>query len=574
MYRTFVIVCLIVGAALAAMSVAGSPNALWLQFDRMTLAERQNAELSLQPGPNALAGAWDESRDICRLWNSGDFDAALERLRGFWRFDDPSEVAVAVSWRRPVECLRQALDAAVRIGTRDSIFDLSMDRSADGTLWALTPCYDSALSLLHVCKSTNNGSSWSNVAAFGFDAGSSYLKAWSAACNGAYYQVSFSERGEPNLVWCARLRMSDGAWVHMRGDSAAVIGITAAPGDTVLELAECSQEDTLPGFRVYLFGRTKNRLLCESWSDSTCGTWTPHSTGVTNCDNGLDCAFSEGSTEKKLWASWLHYFGSDSAFPAYGYLTTADTFFHHTDKVAGCNARHSTFEPTSISAWYDTVGIAYTPPWGRCRILTTPNAGNSWFVGDLTPYEADTAEFPEVSGRNGGGFVAAYRVRTTAANCWVDAIHSDLVGGPYSAPDTISDNTHRPSPTAHIRVVPLGSGAYGVGWINWDDAVYGGAWFTTYTPPGIAERPGHGLLPLSFRALLRRGGADLCFENPAAGPVRLRVFDGTGRLISTDYLTLAADRQAIGFRAPTSGVYVAVLEAAGKTASARFAAVK
>jgi hypothetical protein len=573
MSRTFVIVCLTIGAALAAAPVPGRSDALWARFDRMTPAEQKNAVLSLQPSGAALPGAWDECRQICQLWNSGDFDAALARLRGFSRFDDPSEVLVGVSWRKPVETRRQTLDAAVRICTRDSIFDLSMDRSANGNLWALTPCYDSGESFLQVCQSTDNGSSWRDVASLGFDQGSSYLTAWSAACNGTYYQVSLSARGDPNYVWCARLRMSDGAWAHMRGDSLMVIGFIAATGDTFKELAECSQEDTLPGFRIYLFGRTKNRLLYESWSDSSCGGWHPHSTGVTTCDNGLDCTFSEGSTEKKLWASWLHYYGSDSAFPAYGYFTTADTFFHNTDKVAGCNARHNAFEPTSISAWHDTVGIAYTPPWGRCRILTTTNAGTSWSVGDLTPYEADTAEFPELSGREGGGWAAAYRVRTTPANCWVDVIHSAQVGGPYSAPETISDNAHRPSPTAHVRVVPLGSGSYGVGWVNWDDAVYGGAWFAAY-PPGIAEIPASAPLPLSFRARLCRGGAELCFENPAAGKVRMRVFDRVGRLVRSDCLTLCAGQQSVGFRAPASGVYIAVLDAAGKTASTRFATAR
>jgi hypothetical protein len=570
MSRTFVVVCLTIGAALAAMPAAGASNALWARFDRMTPAERQNAELSLQPGPRALTGAWDESREICRFWNSGDFDAALARLRGFSRFDDPAEVTVAVSWRKPVETRRQTLDAAVRICTRDSIFDLSMDRNANGDLWALTPCYDSGESFLQVCQSTDNGSSWRDVASLGFDQGSSYLTAWSAACNGTYYQVSLSARGDPNYVWCARLRMSDGAWAHMRGDSLMVIGFIAATGDTFKELAECSQEDTIPGFRIYLFGRTKNRLLYECWSDSTCGPWNQHATGVTTCDNGLDCTFSEGSTAKKLWASWLINYSADSARPAYGYYTTADTLFH-SSYPANEFARRRAFEPTSITAWYDTVQMVYTSPWGRCRDLYTPNAGSSWSVGDISPYTTDTAEFPEVSARNGGGTAVAYLERS-GSNSWSFAMHADP-GGTYTAPETLSDNGTTIRATSRIRVVPLGGGSYGVGWIG-NGAVYGGAWFTTYTPSGIAERPAPGPLPLSFRALTCRGGADLCFDNPAAGQVRLRVFDGAGRLIRADCLTLAAGRQTVDFLAPASGVYIAVLEAAGKTASARFAAVR
>jgi hypothetical protein len=473
MSRTFVVVCLTIGAALATMPVSGSPDALWLQFDRMTPAEQKNAVLSLQPSPDALTGAWDECRDICRLWNSGDCAAAIGRLRGYGRFDDPCQVTVAVSWRKPIENERPSLDSDTRIGSRDSLLDLMMDRSANGDLWAITPCSAGGQTNLYSYQSTDNGNSWRTLSwvSWGFP---NYLTAWSAACNGTYNQVSFTTLGDPNRALCARIRMSDGAWIPLAGDSTAVTGFAAASGDTVRELAECSQEDTLPGYRVYLFGRTQDRLLDQSWSDCSCAVWRPHSTNVTTCDNGLDCTFSEGSTVKKLWASWLTYLGADTVAPAFGYFTTADTLFHLL-YFQGAFSPKKQFEPTSITAWHDSVLLAYTGLEGRYWKLTTPDAGNAWTVGYLSPSEADTCEFPEVSGRDGGGFAAAYRARTTAANCWLEARHADLVDGPYSVPDTISEPTHRPAPTSRIRIVPLGSGSYGVGWINWDDAVYGGA---------------------------------------------------------------------------------------------------
>jgi hypothetical protein len=365
MTRVFVIVCLCLGAALAAVPVPGATSRLWTQFDRMPTAERENAVLSLDPSTEARAGAGDESREICRLWNTGDFASALERLRGYWRFDDPSRVIVGVSWRKPVECPRQTFDAAGRIGTRDSLADLMMDRSADGTLWAATPQFDSGVSRMVVYKSTDNGNSWSEVSYFWSSTDNDY-GAWCAACNGAYYTIAFARRAfTTNRAWVRRLRMSDGQWTrYYSGDSGSVTGFVAATGDTVKELAACSQEDTLPGFRIYLFGRTSNRLLCESWADSACGPWTPHSTGVANCDNGLDCTFSEGSTERKLWASWLIYYGADSASPGYGYYTTADTFFHASHAV-----HEFTRHRTSTRRRGDAAGISLpaTPatrgPW-------------------------------------------------------------------------------------------------------------------------------------------------------------------------------------------------------------------
>jgi hypothetical protein len=98
----------------------------------MTAAERKNAELSLQPSSAALPGAWDESREICRLWNRGEYDAAINRLQGYYRYDDPCRVTVAVSWRTPIAAPVRLDGPDVRIGTQDSILDLMLDRGANG----------------------------------------------------------------------------------------------------------------------------------------------------------------------------------------------------------------------------------------------------------------------------------------------------------------------------------------------------------------------------------------------------------------------------------------------------------
>jgi hypothetical protein len=77
-----------------------------------------------------------------------------------------------------------------------------------------------------------------------------------------------------------------------------------------------------------------------------------------------------------------------------------------------------------------------------------------------------------------------------------------------------------------------------------------------------------------FRATPLSGGARLAFENPAAGLVRLRVFDRTGRLAWSHRLFLPAGRQAVEFHSPAAGAYVAVLEAGGKLVTAKFATVE
>jgi hypothetical protein len=602
MLRTFVVIGLTIGSAFAADAgifavpvsghvarpgpvqydapaltpapVSNSPDALWLQFDRMTLAERKNAELSLQPSSEALPGAWDECRAICRLWNRGEYDVAVERLRGYYRFDDPCRVLVAVSWRTPIETPQPGWGPDIRIGAHDSIDDLTMDCRASGELMAATPSNHYGYSHVIIYHSLDNGSSWQQLSWIGYTGGN-YLSAWSAASHGEYYHVSFAHRGSAcNRVWGGRYSLAQGAWINFPGDSVCIVAMTAAAGDSIRELAECSQEDTLPGFRIYLFGRTQNRLLCMSWSDSSCGGWRPHSTNVGTCDKGLDCTFSQGSAVRKLWASWLHYYGTDSAKLAFGYFTTADTLFHPST-FANEHSPVSTFEPTSITAWHDTIQMAYATSGTRCRNVYSFDAGaTGWWGGWLNPDTLLSSGLPEVSARKGGGFAAASRTVYLGYDRWVVACHASQVGGPYSGLDTLSEPAHRPCPTARIRIIPLGSGSYGVGWINWDDAVYQGAWFQTYTPAGIAERPARVPVSLSFSSAPSRGGANLSFDNPAAGLVRLRIFDRAGRLVRSERRLRPAGRQSISFSAPSSGVYVAVLQAGERTASARFAAVR
>jgi len=602
MLRTFVLICLTIAAGLAAAEgivaapvdgyvprprlaqsepqpspapVVRSPDALWLQFDRMDPAERQNAALSLQPSSEALPGAWDECREICRLWNSGAHDAAIERLRNYSRFDDPCQVTVAVSWRKPVETPQDgSWGPDTRIGARDNLYDLMMDRAATGYLFAATPRRESSMTRIIIYRSTNNGSSWAEMSWVSWG-GTNYLTAWSAACHGNYYQVSWATRDANHYrAWSARNRMSSGDWVLFPGDSLAVIAINGTSGDTIRELAVCTQEDIFPGWRVYLFGRTDHSKLYFSWTDSSCRAWRPHSTGVTSCDNGLDCTFNEGGDARLVWTSWLRYWSADSDAVVLGYLTTADTLFHSVN-FNNVYGRRLDFEPTSITAWRDTVSIAYTTVDGLVRMVYTNTAGEStWHTRTLSHDTLYIQELPEVSAREVGGLATAYRSYASGADRWVYARRADRANGTLTTADTVNEAAHRPYPLARIRIVPLDGGSYGVGWINWTDPIHYGAWFNTYTPTGIAELPPAPPVPLSFRAVPRKGGASLSFENPAPGPVRLRVFDRAGRLAWSRKLVLPPGRQAVRFDSPVSGVYVAVLEAGGRFVTVKFATVE
>lgn len=560
--------------------VPGSPDALWLQFDRMDPAERGNTELTLEPSAHALPGASDECREISRLWNEGDFDAAIARLRGYYRFDDPCRVTVATSYRTPVDMPQDGgWGPDVRIGAYDSIQDLMLDRGANGYLYAGMPCQDSTRTRIAFCRSSDNGTSWQATSSVYWNS-NDYLSAWSAACHGVYYQVSWVSMDVPHRVWSARKSMDTGGWVRFAGDSLCVIAIAAASGDTIEELTECTTEDGSPGGRIYLFGRDQDQRLFYSWTDSSCRAWRPHSTGVTTCTKGLDCTYNEGYTDRYLWVSWARAnAGGDTFKLAFGYRTNEDTLFHST-AFGNVYTRGYAFDPTSITAWKDTITIAFTTPGplATTRAVHHDSAGNS-LVWSSVALGSDTTyvrELPEVSERGGGGISAAFRCYAPGNDRWIYARHAAEPGGTYTDPDTVNESAHRPSPTARIRIVPLGSGSYGVGWINWQnpDPVYHGAWFSSYTPTGIAGPSTPRPVQFGFRATPRPGGARLAFANPSHGPVLIRVFDRAGRLTWSTRAVMAAGSQTVDFNSPAAGAYVAVIEAGGRQQTAKFVTVE
>ena len=68
----------------------------------------------------------------------------------------------------------------------------------------------------------------------------------------------------------------------------------------------------------------------------------------------------------------------------------------------------------------------------------------------------------------------------------------------------------------------------------------------------------------------RRGGARLNFTNPVAGPVTLKVYDATGRLVFGRTEQLKAGAQTLDCAVPASGSYIAVLKTLAATATTKF----
>jgi hypothetical protein len=540
-------------------------------LEQMSAVERANAEIWLEPGDDALPGAREEAGEISRLWNSGSYEEALARMRGLHRFADPNRVAVAVNWRTPVET-EQGSDWGpdIRIGNRDSLIGCMFDRASNGTLLAAFPKRGPSRTYLHSYRSTDSGSNWTELAYVYWNV-ADYLEAWSGACHGNYWQLSWVDGGTANRAWAARINISTGSFVNFPGDSLAVIPFQSASGDSIRELAVCTSEDVNPGSRIYLFGRTKNRLLYYAWTDSSCRGWNEVSTGVSYCDNGLDCTFNAGFDSNFIWVSWMRHFGSDSAKLAFGWRNAYDTDFHKSwfNNVYGSYS--SSWRPTAITAYEDTIQMGFIRQGTRqVGQVYRRRGSNSWIQSVLSD-SGNTRDVVEVTGRRGDGFAVGYRDYVGTGRD-VKFRHAALVQGPYTDPEAVSEN--RPYPSSRIRIERTGRGTYGVVWVNWTDAVRQGAWFDRVTPTGIAGPEPQRPTPLGLRAMHLGTGVRLAFDNPVAGPFRVRVFDRSGRLQAAREGFADAGRQQADITLDAAGVYLVKVDAAGKSASTSFAFVR
>jgi hypothetical protein len=539
----------------------------WPSLAEMTSAERANSEIWLEPAPGSAPEAYDEARAISELWNRGEYEAAIERARGFSRYGDPSQVVLALNPRVLVRS-EPRLGDDIRIGTRDTLYGCSFDRLHNGWLFASFPGRAGDHTYIYSYRSTDNGATWEELAQLQWNR-ADYVRATTAVCHGDYLVIFASLRAAScNLALVGRISTTTGELVRFPGDTLLITAFQSDPGDTLVEFATASSEDAYPGWEVYLFGRTSAGALKCAWTDSSCRAWRSRKTNIqTACNNGLDCSFNAWFRSKYIWVSWLMPCSGDSACVCHGHFQSSDTFFH-CDFFSGCYAQQNDgFLPTAVSAYRDTVAIAYLLHglkqvglfyWTDCEV-------GAWRYTALTDTWV-TRDAVEISLRRGGGCALAHRDHIVADRRMLFQ-HAPQVEGPYSEPDTISE--HMPDQAVRIKIEKLNGSEYGLVWVSTNDAPFGAAYFDRVSVSGIEEPERPRLVPLGLEALTKRGGVRLAFDNPVSGPVRVRVFDLTGRLEFGREEHMSAGKQAIDLMPQASGVYFAVVDAAGRRASVR-----
>jgi hypothetical protein len=542
-------------------------------LERLSPAERANAAIQLDLGSSASPVADREAKAIEVLWNSGDCDAAIARLRGLPNYTDPTKVFVGINWRTPIPGPPGAdWGHNIQIGGRDSIVHIIFDRhNTTGALFVALISDSAAQTWIYVNRSADNGLTWGEAFA-GYWITPDALLACAGGCSGNHFYLYHTQRGLPDLIRVFRFLGTTGAWVAFRsGCFSDTAYQSALPDDSIREVAFTSSDDRSPGWRIYAFGATKSRKLALAYSDSFAQPWNQAATNVDWCDGGLSACCNDLWSSNVIFAGWRYQENPGVVYPSVGSWDTSGAFVAYS-----LNVPSPSMPNTSIAAYHDTVVMAYEHSTGSYfytrELVSYDNAAN-WFWWMIPDDSAALRENVNITGRHGGGFSAVYRERGGPDGRDVMYTHSPSADAySWSTPDTVSD--WRPHDYEPPRVQWLGPDLYGVVYLKGSDAPGYTVWFNRSDFPAIAERPESRPALFDLRAVPGCGSVRFRFNNPARGKVNLSIFDASGRLVRREQPELSAGRQELTYAGATSGIYFAALGIARATAQTKFFFVK
>ncbi|UCG43700.1 MAG: T9SS type A sorting domain-containing protein [candidate division WOR-3 bacterium] len=546
---------------------SGEPGPVWEILEGMGQQDRYNAVINFDLGL-AQPEAWAEARAVEQLWNTGDYEGAIERLRMIGIFHDPCDIDVGMSWREPIPTIVGTdWGDNVRVGNRDSVYEIEMDRNnRTGNLFLVSVRDTGTMSAINLYMSTNNGQDWSET--YNRAVSVAYINAIGAASNGDYVYVGYTRDPNQTLGRVMCFRADSGTQVRFPNDSFFRTMFQADPNDTITEIEMASADDEFPASRLYAAGCTKGRKLLWGWTDSSASNWRNNPrTAVSYCDGGLALTYNYHFQTGKpfVWATWIYNRNNDTNNVGFGRLTATDTVWYRSWFHPGFDP---TYTSTTVASWGDTTCIVYVHGSGTKRYLRqiyTYNAGTSWSARN--PLDTTTVrEHPFISSRYGRGFQLAARQYTDTTARDLVFSRTTYAAQSWSTPWDISD--YRPA-LADPQVMLVSPGTYGCSYIKW----YGrpqdySIWYNRSDWTGVEDvtklHPRFGL-----RATFGRNRARLKFDNPRQGPVTLRVYDPAGRLVSMETRRLGPGEQELDVKVASSGVHFAVVDIDGKTETAR-----
>ncbi|GMU83969.1 MAG: hypothetical protein AMXMBFR47_38390 [Planctomycetota bacterium] len=421
--------------------------ALSEQLSGLDAQLRANAEIELEFGRDATNADRTAGIEIATLWNSGQYERALEQLRSLEASGVP--LAMGIAWREPLPPggLRVA---DVRVGgTRAEAQTMNLDFDAQtGNLftivrWGTT----TGTSAWTMNTSSNGGLTWSETYAFPSSAG---LIDVDLAVVDDYVYVAYVAGNATSEARLRRCLVSTGA-VDLGFGFQVVFD---AGANAIEEVALVSNADDFDN-RIYYAAIQSNDTLRYAWDVATDGTtFTDESPATSNPEFGLDATWGNHRTNCSELV-YFSYSGSDGHAHVMG---KADPTW--TDWIIENGA--GAFRTTAISAYEDAIICAFEYPYPDgtgIRYRISYDCGASWAPGTIAvPDGATVAGYfePDVDARDGDGTAITYQAEAGALDPMYYRTRASYAPGVWSDPTVYSDHdVFTGSDTALAHVPPL-----------------------------------------------------------------------------------------------------------------------
>ena len=395
---------------------------LWERLDELSLEEKENALIQLEVPhdlPPALLG---QVREIEELWNSGEFDQAIARLRDLEERQDLPGIAVGISWKVPIMTSGPKWGTDVQVGTRDFIYEPCLDfEDGTGNLFAVLqrtrtdPCWMTYIS-------TDGGATWQETYTWLGDG----ARDVGAAVMDTFLYVAYvavDAHGDYDAARIRRFFTSNGAV-----DDVYYYHVVFDKGIEIEEVELTTDEDAYPewGVQIYYLAILADGTLVYYHSGNGL-TWYEVATGVTDADRGLDACF-----QKENWFLWASYIDTQNSVHVARRWATMGWESIELDTTGGLGVG----ENTSVAAYENRIMVVYEYTDWDIRYRVSYDGGEEWFWGWMA-YSADQPPYfhqPHVTGRRGGGFAVVYHMYEQGVfdTCWFR--NRDYGTGPGTAP--------------------------------------------------------------------------------------------------------------------------------------------
>ncbi len=529
----------------------------WKILENLSPADRANALISLELPARVSDEVQTLAHEVESLWNTGRYDAALQRARELARYLDPTHIAVGIQWREPRRTSYRWGNDVV-ITQKDSVYSVRLAlHEGTGHLFALVTYKDTVTErfIWTLNMSTDGGATWAETYLWSY---TSQKIPIGLATMGDYVYIAYG--GNTSDPTTARLRRASAAtgaidagfsWHEVFNFGVAINEIELWDNTTYLNN------------RLYYAGLLNNNELVFFWIEEDGLSYHQVSTGVTNASRGLSGTWNDGFFSGLDQYNFLSYINVNDSVHVLR-LKNDDTFedLGNIDYAGDV----TTILYTDIAAHQDTVIVAFehrgaVTDWVKYRINYGQLPSGSWAWGWLVPDTTEYSYSPALTGVHGEGFGAVF-----FNNNHIAYTHRPYYPPAWSDPEILSDEN------ASIIVKPdiawISSGVYGVTYV---DVSWSQVFFDRSDWTDVAE--GSGDAPagaLTLRALPAHRGARLVLQMPQAGTARLQVFNVAGARIQEIPLNLAAGTHEVRVSVPTAGVYLARLVTTEGAATARF----